>query len=200
MKLAGAAYEQQTDPADRLRLARFLTAEAAVGTLPGLLERFGPEVVLADGSTAVLRGATEALGDDGQARSAAQASLRRLAERDARDANAEALRAELLAFIGDYRELENLLYRSRHPAVIARFLPSLVGQLDDADVALVLDTKIREHLVDRFGRHPAEWTARLLDEVAKRSRTELAGPIASGIRRDFNQRPALLEALDAALL
>lgn len=200
VRLAVAAYEHHDAPADRLRLARFLTAEAGSGTVPELLERFGPEVVIADGAPDVLKRYAESSNDPAPAERAARRTLARLPEARLQPEAAESLRAGLSVFLGEYKAVEDLLYRSTHPTVIGRYLPALVGRIDDDDLALLLDTKIREHLVDRFGRAPAEWTARLLDEVAKRSHGEVASAIVSRIRRDYSQRPALLDALDEVLL
>lgn len=200
LRLAEAAYERQRGPDDRLRLARFLAAGALPAGRPDLLATYVPGVVVADGSPAVLREVLDGEGADAVAVPLAEATLAAVEASSLRPARRDALRADLLLLLGRHAEVEALLYRSTAPAVIAEVAPRLVGRLPDDDLALLLNSKIREHLADRFGRAPAEWVAGLLDDVARRSRTELAAGLVAGLRRDFRQRPALLDALDDALL
>lgn len=201
VRLAEAAYSHLAAPAERLRLARFLCSSAPAAGRPELLQTYLPGVVVADGSLDALTAACSAEGvDDAAVDRAAELTLAAVETSGLRAELRDLLRARLLRRLRRPRDLEDLLYRTTYPTVVAEALPALTGGLPDEDLALLLDTKVREHLADRFGATPAAWTAGLLDEVARRSRTDVVGPVAAALRRDFRQRPALLEALDAVAL
>ena len=199
VRLARAALAEEHEPADRLQIVGFVVAAAQAAGDADTLVRYAPELILASGELDAARESLDAL-DDGALASVYEAVLRKLASSPLRPEVRERLGAEVLLRLGRLDELEQLLYRTQREALVATMLPELVGKLADEDLRLLLQTKVREHLDNRFGKQPAEYVTRLIDEVARRSRTDLTSSLVMGLRKDYRQRTALLDALDSALL
>ncbi len=199
VRLATAALRHQEGDENRLRLQQFLLAVAQAAGDPQLLSAYGPPVTYGTGELDALLSATEAASDTDR-EAALRATLDGLPGSGMREDQLRALRARLLYSLGEYQDLEAELYRSQDERVIREFLPQLSGKLGDEDFRLLLETKIREQLGQHFGKAPAQWVASLVDEVARRSRQDVTTAIVSQLRKDFKQRDALIDALDAALL
>lgn len=205
-RLAEAAYPRLPEPADRVRLARFLlqSVDRDPSSLP-LYLRYAPPVVLAqaglDEIDALLRGLDDETVEERVLR-AVLAAVERDGEqaRQLRPEQRERLRAELLARLGEASALEELLYRTHHASIVREFVPRAVGQLAEEDFKLLLETKVREYLDNRFGQGPGRYVAELLDDTARRARTDVVGDLVTKLRRDYRDRPALMGALTAALL
>ncbi len=198
-KLAEAALKQQSGADDRLLLQRFLIGLALPAGQPALLIEHAPALVKATGSLSELLHITEQHDADVEQQTL-QNILDKLPSLDVRSDQRDLLHIDLLIRLDYINEAEDLLYRASSDTLIATYLPKLVGKLSTEDLGLLLETKVREHLQDRFGKAPAEWVANLLDEVARRSRTDLTTTLVARLRQEYKQRPALIDALDAALL
>ncbi len=199
VKLAGAALKHQNKSEDALRLRQFLLASAIPAKKLDLVVQHAPAVLVATSDLASVMPFIDELDDD-LARQTFQACLTEVVESRLHTDVKYALRAELLFKLEDYNALEKLLYRSDSDVLIKQMIPKLVGKLETEDFQLLLETKLREYLSNRFGKSPAIWVAGLLDDVARRSRKDITSSLVARIRKDFKQRNALLDALDAALL
>jgi hypothetical protein len=199
VKLAGAALKHQSKSEDALRLRQFLLASAIPAKKLELVLEHAPAVLVATGELEAILPSIDEL-DDNLARKTLQACLTEVVESKLHADVKYTLRAELLYRLEDYEALEKLLYRSDSDVLIKQMIPRLVGKLEVEDFQLLLETKLREYLSNRFGKGPAIWVASLLDDVARRSRRDITSTLVARIRKDFKQRNALLDALDAALL
>jgi len=199
VKLADAALKHQDNPEDALRLRQFLIASAVPAKQLNLIIEHAPAILVATGELSSVLKAIDEL-DDAEAKTAYEACLTATVNSKLHPDVKSTLRAELLLRLADYIELEKLLYRSDSDVLIRQILPRLIGKIDTEDFQLLLETKLREFLSNRFGKGPAIWVAGLLDDVARRSRKDITSTLVARLRKDFNQRNALLDALDAALL
>ncbi|MFK8054635.1 MAG: hypothetical protein AB8F78_00825 [Saprospiraceae bacterium] len=199
VKLAGAALKHQNKPDDALRLRQFLLASAIPAKKMELIIEHAPEVLVATGELSSITAAIDELEDE-PAKETFQACLTTVAASKLHADVKSSLSAELLLRLSDYAELEKLLYRSDSDVLIGQMMPKLVGKLPTEDFQLLLETKLREYLSNRFGKGPAIWAAGLLDDVARRSRKDITSTLIGRLRQDFKQRNALIDALDDALL
>jgi len=199
LKLATAALKHQDKAEDALRLRQFILASAIPAKKLKLIVEHTPAVLVSTGELSSILPAIDEL-EDGPALDAFQACLTAVVKSKLHPDVKSTLTAELLLRMSDYEALEKLLYRSDSDVLIRQMLPRLVGKLPNEDLQLLLETKLREYLSNRFGKAPAEWVASLLDDVARRSKRDITSTLVSRIRIDFKKRNALLDALDAALL
>jgi len=199
VKLSEAALKHQNKPEDALRLQQFILASAIPAKRLELIVEHAPKVLIATSELDAILPSIDELEDD-RAKETFEACLIALEASKLHNDVKSALRAELLLRLSDYQELEKLLYRSDSDVLIGQMLPKLVGKLATEDFQLLLETKIREYLSNRFGKGPALWAASLLDDVARRSRKDITSTLIARLRQDFKKRIALIDALDDALL
>lgn len=199
VKLASAALKHQDKPDDALRLRQFILASAIPAKNLELIVEHAPAVLVATGELEAILPSIDELEDE-PAKRTFEACLTAVEESRLHSDVKFAIRAELLLRLSAYEALEKLLYRSDSDVLIRSMMPRLVGKLPTEDFQLLLETKLREYLSNRFGKAPAEWVASLLDDVARRSKRDITSTLIARIRTDFKKRNALIDALDAALL
>jgi len=199
VRLAEAALEVQHTAEASLQLRRFLIGAAETAKQPQLVVAHGPSVVLATQDFAPLENSMDWLTEE-QSTEVLEATLDAIEASSLRQDIVQRLRAKVILKLGRYPALATMLYASESEVLNAEMLPELIGKLDDTDLSLLVETKVREQLNNRFGNSPAVWTAQLLDELARRSRSDFVQHLAKRIRKDFRQRKALTDALDTVLL